>query len=463
MEDYLSIELCEAMNMCKQMFPGQYVPKLDKNIYPNPTKVGKYCTKDDYIRSPKWPSSWVHWRSRCNKILEGDYFGIVPVHYEGIFTLLCNMMCPHCTRGMDRRSANAWFSPGDDMEAMSQKISERNTLPKNIIKKVIDQLSEITVDEQMGIVWGGGDPTMNPSTYECIRYAREKGVKSSFITNGVFIDVEKLFWAEPTLVRVSLNCCDADMYSQFHGIRREWNYYNRLWDVIRTINKKKVSEPCDMLFGISLIIDERNILDFNNTVKQLCDMIEIDGKGIDYIIIRPVMKYSSVPSDAVKIGVDTKKSISKAFESGSYAFELLSRVNLPIIPIKDSFMEAPDKFYYENKRDCLAYGMCGEIRYNGDVQLCSDSYGNPGYTIGNILQEDMDSILRSDKRRDVLERINTNRCFEHNCPHNSRGHHLNRMFYQIEELRAQGKIALAEKWIEDMRKCTYPLYHSFFI
>lgn len=463
MFDNISIELCEALNSCQQVFPGQYVPSLNISQYPNPTKVGEYCSKEEFLSLPKWQSSWVHWENRCDKILDGDYFHITPVHYEGIFTMLCNMMCPHCTRGRDRRSADAWFSPGTNLSSIKERISSSNTLQKEMIMSVIDQLSELKIDEQMGIVWGGGDPTMNPSTYDCIEYAHSKGVVSSFITNGVFIDIDNLFRALPTLIRISLNCCDASTYAKFHGVKEEWNYYDRIWSVVKDINSRKAKNPCKMLFGISLIVDERNINDFNNTIKHIVDLVESDGKGIDYIIIRPVMKYSSVPSDAVKISSDTKSEISKCFQPNSYAFEALKRIGVPIIPIKDSFMNPPSDDYYIDKQDCLAYGMCGEIRYNGDVQLCSDSYGNPEYTIGNLFETELKAILDSEKRKSVLKKINANKCFQFNCPHNSRGHHLNRMFYQIEELRKLGKIDVAKMWIEDMRATTYPLYHSFFI
>ena len=454
-----SIELYEAMNLHRQVFPGQYVPVINKDLLPNPTQVGEYCSKEDFLSLPKWPSSWVHWKERCEKILEGDYFNIIPVHYEGIFTLLCNMVCPHCTRGKDRQLSNAFFPA----TIGNNRISALNTLPENMIKRVIDQLAELRIDNQMGIVWGGGDPTMNPATYECIKYAREKGVVSSFITNGVFIDVEKLFIAQPTLVRISLNCCDSEKYAEFHGIRKEWHYYDMVWDKIKEINIRKVNNENEMLFGISLIVDERNITDFTNTISHICNLIETYGKGIDYIIIRPVMKYHDVPSEVVHINKNTKGNIYNAMQPGSFVNNLLKKVNLPIIPIKDSFFAPPPEDYYSDKKECLAYGMCGEIRYNGDVQLCSDSYGNPHYTIGNIFKSSIKEILHSDKRKKILSEINANHCFQYNCPYNSRGHHLNRMFYQLEELRQLGKIDLAKKWIMDLREFTYPLYHSFFI
>ncbi|MGH3624154.1 MAG: hypothetical protein ACRDQ5_20580, partial [Sciscionella sp.] len=34
-------------------------------------------------------------------------------------------------------------------------------------------------DDQMGIVWGGGDPTANPYTYDGMAYARARGITSS--------------------------------------------------------------------------------------------------------------------------------------------------------------------------------------------------------------------------------------------------------------------------------------------
>ena len=104
-----------------------------------------------------------------------------------------------------------------------------------------------------------------------------------------------------------------------------------------------------------------------------------------------------------------------------------------------------------------------EIRHNGDVQLCSDSYGNPDYTVGNLFESSLRDIWRSDQRRSVLERINERRCFATTCPHNSRGHHYNRLFHQVEQFRTAGRMNEVERWVEDLRATTLPLHHSFFL
>jgi hypothetical protein len=93
----------------------------------------------------------------------------------------------------------------------------------------------------------------------------------------------------------------------------------------------------------------------------------------------------------------------------------------------------------------------------------SDSYGNPDYTIGNLFENTLDEIWRSEQRRDVLGRVNARQCFRTACPHNSRGHHHNRIFHQIEQFRRDGRMAEARQWVEDLRETTYPLGHSFFV
>jgi sulfatase maturation enzyme AslB (radical SAM superfamily) len=70
------------------------------------------------------------------------------------------------------------------------EVEKKNTMHPAGLRRVIDQLGEFSVDDQMGIVWGGGDPTANPFVYEGMLYAREKSITSSFLTNGVFLDVD---------------------------------------------------------------------------------------------------------------------------------------------------------------------------------------------------------------------------------------------------------------------------------
>jgi hypothetical protein len=158
----------------------------------------------------------------------------------------------------------------------------------------------------------------------------------------------------------------------------------------------------------------------------------------------------------------TKDRARALVEPGGAVREVFDRLGIPLLLIKDSFDEPPPDEGYEDTQ-CLSYGMCGEIRHNGDVQLCSESYGDPEYTIGNIFEADLTDILRSGRRRDVLTKMNERHCYQTKCPHNSRGHHHNRVFHRIEKLKREDRLSDVEAWISDMRACTLPLGHSFFL
>jgi radical SAM protein with 4Fe4S-binding SPASM domain len=334
------------------------------------------------------------------------------------------------------------------------------------MKHTIDQLAANMLDDQMGIVWGGGDPTANPWVYDAMHYARDRGLKSSFLTNGVFMDVDKLLDIEPALVRVSLNCGTEETYRRFHGYARGLDWFKRCIENMRLMARHKLERRSRTLFGVSLIIDERNMNDATIAAKLIRDIAEEAGQGsIDYAIFRPVLDYKHFDGEYARRCSDTNERARALVEEGGPVGETLETCGIPVVLVKDSFDSPPPVYYYDvlKSRDCLAHGWCGEIRHNGDIQLCSETYGNPEYTVGNVLQQPLIEIWRSDRRREVLRRINAKECFKTYCPHNSRGHHLNRLFHQIERLRAESRIDEVRGWVEDLRRITEPLGHSFFI
>jgi MoaA/NifB/PqqE/SkfB family radical SAM enzyme len=439
-----------------QRFPGERLRHLDgRTRFPEPDRVGEYCSRDTFLARPKFQAQWVHWPRRVELILEGRYHELPPVHMEGIFTLVCNFMCPHCSRHVTRTK---WVDGGTWDN--NTEVHRKNTMHPDGLKRVIDQLASMRTDEQMGIVWGGGDPTANPFSYDGMRYARSLGLTASFLTNGVFLEVDRCLDADPILVRVSLNCGTEESYQRFHGYPKGWDYFDRARMKIRELARRKRERHARTLVGISLIADERNLDDVVAAAREIRAAIDDAGPSIDYVIARPVFNYST--SGHVAIASDTKKRAADLMAADGPIRRILDEVGVPLVLIKDSFEPPPPDDFYRDTR-CLAYGMCGEIRHSGDVQLCSDSYGNPDYAIGNIFEDSLQDIWTSDRRAAVLARINERACYKTACPHNSRGHHYNRIFHQIEEHRRAGRMDLVREWIADLRAVTLPMGHSFFI
>jgi MoaA/NifB/PqqE/SkfB family radical SAM enzyme len=252
------------------------------------------------------------------------------------------------------------------------------------VKRVIDEVASMRTDEQMGIIWGGGDPTANPFTYDAMLYARDRGISASFLTNGVFLEVDRTLDADPILIRVSLNCGTEDAYRRFHGYPRGWDYFDRVRRKMRELARRKLERNARTLVGISLIVDERNMDDLEAAAIEIRSVVEDAGPGIDYVIVRPVMNYSHFASKRAKLTDDTRLRAEELIEGGPVG-RIIGDLGIPLVPIKDSFAEPPPPEFYDDG-SCLAYGMASEIRHNGDVQLCSDSYGNPDYTIGNLVR-----------------------------------------------------------------------------
>jgi radical SAM protein with 4Fe4S-binding SPASM domain len=442
-----------------QAFPGQRLPTMrGRPRFPVPDQVGQYCDADTFRKAPKFMAQWVHWPQRTRMILEGRYHELPPVHFEGIFTLVCNFMCPHCSRRVTR---SKWVDGGT--WAHTTEVERRNTMHPDGIKRVIDEMVTVKTDHQMGIVWGGGDPTANPFTYDAMRYARSKGILASFLTNGVYLDCERALDVEPILIRISLNCGTEQTYRRFHGYPKGLNAFDRVRSVMRNLAKLKVDRGAQTLIGISLIMDDRNLSDMAAAAAEIRAVVESAGGGIDYVIVRPVMNYSHFSADWAKLSRNTASEAWSLAQPGGVLYDVLQAdLGIPVIPIKDSFDAPPEAASYRDTR-CLAYGMAGEIRHNGDVQLCSDSYGDPQYTIGNLFEQSLAEIWQSQRRTTVLEAINARACFQTKCPHNSRGHHYNRLFHQIEHFRRAGRLDEVRRWVDELRATTYPLGHSFFL
>lgn len=445
-----------------QRYPGESAPRVaERDRYPLPHVVCGYGTREEFEESPVWVAQWVHWHERAELVLRGKYKNVFPLHFEGILTLVCNFMCPHCTQ---RTSRLRWVD-GSTWQNNAPVVPS-NTMSIENIKKVLEDIANYRMDSYTGVVWGGGDPTAYPWVYEALRYAKGLGIKSCFLTNGVFMDVEQLVEIQPVVIRISLDCGTEAVYRRFHGYPEGWNYFARCLDNMRTLARRKLEKGIPTLFGVSLILDERNLGDAIVATKLIRSIVNEAGAGsIDYAVLRPVFNYRHLDCEVAVLRSDTKPRAHSLLERDGEVREILEQCGVAVVIAKDSFDPPPPDSYYDSlvSGDCLAYGWCGQVRHNGDVQLCSDSYGNPDFTIGNVLKQDLKDIWRSERRLELLEKVNRRQCFRTSCPHTSRGHHLNRIFHQIEVKRREGRIDEVRTWVSQLQEVTLPLGHSFFI
>ena len=69
------------------------------------------------------------------------------VHFEGIFTLVCDFMCPHCSRRVTRTE---WVEGGTwDNNTPEEK---RNTMEAAGLRRMLNEAATLKTDGQMGAI-----------------------------------------------------------------------------------------------------------------------------------------------------------------------------------------------------------------------------------------------------------------------------------------------------------------------
>jgi len=428
--------------------------------YPNPLIVGDYVEKNDFEKAQNYSAtdsgSWIHFTDQAQMSTQGRYFEVKPLIAEFVTTHLCNFGCPTCSRRMLREtwlgSESTWGKDGQDVIPHT-----RNTISLREMKIIVDQLANNGVK---AVVWGGGEPTLNRDIYEGISFAKERGMYCSLITNGSIFNepgISKILNHGIDLIRVSLNCATPEKHASFHGYSHKKNYFNQVVNNIRRIAEIKNSTGAITDYGISVILDNKNIDEINALVNLLYEIVNPFNKSpIDFLVLRSVYNYYGSFGHIDEKTYQTYESINI-----DQAFSKLADCGMKIvIPKSDSLKEKSDCALEKPHWQCLGYGWCTEIHPSGDMFICSDAYGNPEYVIGNLLREEFNNIWFGEKRRLVLENINKNNCLTNYCPFTGRGHHLNRIFNQIEDIKSSD-FAKLDEWmllLEQLTSRKIPFY-----
>lgn len=129
-------------------------------------------------------------------------------------------------------------------------------------EKAKESVNEFVKEKQDGIIWTGGEPTLHEQLPEFIRYACEKGIRSSMVTNGQKIaDIEYF----KTLIDAGLEQLHLSLFSykpkvQAFLSRKEDSYEN----IIKTIeNAEKLNFP----ISINTVINKYNSDHLSETIK----------------------------------------------------------------------------------------------------------------------------------------------------------------------------------------------------
>ncbi|MEW2353733.1 radical SAM protein [Spirillospora sp. NPDC029432] len=425
--------------------------------WPLPHRVGGYGSAEEFRLARKEAGQWVFWKDRVDLVLEGRYDEVRPLHVELSPTYLCNFACPWCSC----RSAREDWSDDD-------VFSHPRATPLTVMREnKIDHVLEHLAPHGVGIMWVGGEPTMNPLLYPAALKADRLGLPQCLFTNGSLLNrrrIDELFDANLVFVRVSLNAVDPEVHRVHHDYDPRRGYAERVMQNLRRLAEVRAQRRSDTLVGVSVVVDERNLGDLEDTVDHLCRLVDEYGEGsIDYAIFRPAFPFYTAQ---LEVRDDTAERFLRVMGADAPGRRRLERAGVDVVVPDD----APPAGGAEGRAGatadglgCLSAGWFSEVTPNGDMVVCSDRYGNPDYFIGNVAKNSVDALWNGPGRRAVLDMVRSTDCYATNCPSNGRGYFFNRLFREIEAFRSQGRLSEVRSWIDDLRAVLPQPAHSFFL
>lgn len=253
---------------------------------------------------------------------------------------------------------------------------------------------------------GDGEPLLNPEINEIVKDAKYHNIDTSFTTNGVHIKdsfIEEAM-VDVSWLKVSLNAGTPEVYEKVH--RTSEKDFKKVWENLkRAIKyKNKSNGTVKTAIGIQSLILPDNINTLTELAKRSADA------GADYLVLKPYVHnvYMNQPG---YIDIDyTEKTYKETIEEiksecETDNFKIISRDN------------ALSKLLGEKIR----YKTCWStpalwfyISGDGSVYACGAHVGNPNFLLGNINTESIETIWRSDNRKNCLnyvqEELDLNDC-----------------------------------------------------
>jgi MoaA/NifB/PqqE/SkfB family radical SAM enzyme len=428
----------------------------ERKLWPLPDRVAAYGDLADFQHRREQSGQWVFWEDRAELILQGLYDQVKPLHVELSPTYLCNFACPWCSC----RTAREDWSQTDVFN--HPRSTPLTVMRENKINKILQHLA----DDKIGIMWVGGEPTMNPIMYDAAQRADELGLRQCLFTNGSLLNssrTEKLFDAHFVFLRVSLNAVSGDVHQRHHDYEPRRDYSARVLENLGHIATVRAQRRSRTLVGVSVVVDEGNLADLEPTASYLCRLAEeTGGAGIDYAIFRPAFPFYTAQID---LRSDTVARFLDVVGSDAAWRTRMESAGIDVV-VPDASVaggELDPQSGHEPELGCLAAGWFGEVTPNGDMVVCSDRYGNPDYFIGNVAETKVGDLWTGPGRRQALDLARSVDCYGSYCPHNGRGYFFNRIFREVEVLRREDRIAEVRAWIEDLRTVLPRPTHSFFL
>lgn len=341
------------------------------------------------------PQGKILWH--LDRVLEWKNTGqTFPILFEIDPSNKCNHDCPWC-------SFSQWRSENKDMLCLET------------MKKLLKDMKDAGTK---AINWtGGGEPLMNSNTIEAIKYAKEIGLDQGIFTNGSLITNDKahILATHMTWVRISVDAYDGDSYAESHGT------ISRTFD--KTISNIRylcgISDRATV--GIGFVINEKNYKGIPIIASIAKDI------GADYMQFKPEIRRPGTPQVSQDFFKDNVFPLLKVAEELSD-----SKFNVMVTSYRFDDVLSPETNHGRHYKKCYSHHFQGAIAADGKAYICDHHKGEKDYEIGDIKQNSIADIWVSDKRKKVIEFLDSTDLSQ--CQICCRNHELNKFLWHVKNV-----------------------------
>jgi GTP 3',8-cyclase len=381
------------------------------------------------------PHNWVYHPEIVDKVLQGDYNGIMPYSAEFVTTMNCTNRCKiPCGYKLQKIMEECWDK--NDFSNPTLHMKDRS---------VAIPLAEKLINGGIkGVIFtGGGEPFLFKDLEYMVKYFTERKVDVTVYTNGNCSSrrrIESLVEASPLLVRVSLNTGDPKNYAEFHQSRDPKAYFNVL-NTIENLAKGSLRNP-EMSVGVSVAINEINAPFVVDTAQRVREISERVGGGIEFMSYRPAFNYHG----RNQLNIDFLERTHEIVEED--VKEVLSNTGIKLSNVSCRYDALKNNT--RNYSQCRANGLYVEMGPSGKLHLCCERNCNRNFVIGDLKTQTVKEIWEGELRKAMIDYINASACYA--CFPGCKPHETNIQFQFIEDMREQGRIKEIQSWIKEVQR-----------
>jgi len=407
---------------------------------------------DNY--QPLSPYKFLTHKDRLIQFQQG-YRCVKPVTTHVVPTLRCNQRCYFCTYGQYKENGNN----GN----LQMEFSD--------LERYIHQLASVGVK---GVIFtGGGEPTMYPDLSRAMLLAKQCGIDVALNSNGSRGDdelIEGILKTNPKYIRISLN--NGSPITQQLVTGRD-NYDAVLNNIEKYCEvKTRISPDTDISVGFVVnVVNYHEILDFVEDMLKIEEKIRVSTRvdqPIYSLQFRPVSNFEhskhTANTDRInkllsyiqnKYSEEDHKNLDEFLNQGAQTSPRVMRTALEqlkgevstLIEKRESRIKIiypEQKFIDLIKSSKKPYSVCMSSPWylfiwpDGNVYSCVEWAGNEEFAIGNLQQDDLNTILSGEQRMQVYKKINEE-IIQNECVPVCAHHEMNILLNQIyNDKKAQG-------------------------